>query len=102
MDTPAPYRTPSELSDDPLALWRGRVVILDTMGPFLYIGTLHEIHREILILCEADVHDSNDSASTKEYYIAQTRELGVRVNRAVVAVHRNHVVSVSLLEDVRV
>jgi hypothetical protein len=49
MDTPAPYRTPSELSDDPLALWRGRVVILDTMGPFLYIGTLHEIHREILM-----------------------------------------------------
>ncbi|MGC9258897.1 MAG: hypothetical protein ACP5I8_02300 [Phycisphaerae bacterium] len=102
MDTAVPYRTPSEPSSDPLTAWRDRVVILDTMGPFLYIGTLSEIHREILVLRDADVHDSNDSSSTKEFYIAQTRELGVRSNRAVVAVHRNHVVSVSLLDDVQV
>jgi hypothetical protein len=100
---PTPQHTATSIaSTDPLAAWRGRVVILDTMGPFIYIGTLSEIHGDVLLLSEADVHDSTDSSSTKEFYIARTRELGVHVNRANVAVHRNHVVSISLLEDVRV
>jgi hypothetical protein len=85
----------------PLERWRGQIVVLDTPGPLVYIGTLTDIHAEVLILQEADVHDTRDSGSTKEYYIAQSRELGVRPNRTVVVVRRDIVASVSLLEDVR-
>ena len=86
---------------DPLDIWRGRIVILDTPGPLIYIGTLGDLHAEVLLLHEADVHDMTDSGSTKEYYIAQTRELGVRSNRAKVMVRREIIASISLLEDVR-
>ncbi len=87
---------------DPLAAWLARVVILDTMGPFIYIGTLSEIHGHVLILTAADVHDSTDSSSTKEFYIARTRELGVHSNRDIVAVQRQHVVSISPLDAVQI
>lgn len=40
--TPASIET--ERLTGPLAAWRNRVVILDTMGPFVYIGTLAEIY----------------------------------------------------------
>ena len=86
---------------DPLELWRGRIVILDTPGPLIYIGTLGDLHTDVLLLHEADVHDTQDSGSTKEYYIAQTRKLGVRSNRAKVMVRREIIASISLLEDVR-
>ncbi|HTV48181.1 MAG TPA: hypothetical protein VMG59_07025 [Phycisphaerae bacterium] len=84
----------------PLESLCGRVVILDTPGPLIYIGTLKSVHVDVLVLEEADVHDTNDSRSTKDYYISQTRDLGVRANRSMVMVHRGYVISVSLLEDV--
>ncbi len=86
---------------DPLEQWRGRIVILDTPGPLIYIGTLGDLHADVLLLHEADVHDTQDSGSTKEYYIAQARELGVRTNRATVVVRKQIIASISLLEDVR-
>ena len=86
---------------NPLEPWRGRIVILDTPGPLIYIGTLGDLHADVLFLHEADVHDTRDSGSTKEYYIAQARELGVRPNRATVIVRRDIIASISLLEDVR-
>jgi hypothetical protein len=84
----------------PLEILCGRIVILDTSGPLIYIGTLKSVHTDILVLEEADVHDTNDSRSTKDFYIAQARDLGVRANRAMVMVHRGYVISISLLEDV--
>ena len=91
---------PTAPGTHPLENLCGRVVILDTPGPLIYIGTLKSVHQDILVLEEADVHDTNDSRSTKDYYISQTRDLGVRANRAMVMVHRGYVISVSLLEDV--
>ncbi len=34
----------------PLEQWRGQIVVLDTPGPLVYIGTLTDIHAEVLIL----------------------------------------------------
>ena len=85
-----------------LARWLGTVVVLDTAGPLIYIGTLKEVFPDALILEEVDVHDCSDSRSTKEFYIAQARQLGVHVNRSVVWVRRDFVVSASLLQSVRV
>lgn len=96
MTTPVP-----PFPADALAQWLGQIVILDTQGPLVYIGTLREIHAQFFVLEEADVHDANDSRATKDLYLSETRELGVRVNRGRVVVFRSVVASVSLLAGVR-
>ncbi|MCL2648497.1 MAG: hypothetical protein FWD61_16070 [Phycisphaerales bacterium] len=88
--------------DATIAALCGQVVILDTQGPLLYIGTLTQVGRRFLVLLDADVHDRHDSPASKELYIQQTAELGVRVNRSRVIVMRREVASVSLLSEVRV
>ena len=85
---------------EPLLAWIGQIVILDTQGPLIFIGTLEQVGTGFLALLDADVHDTNDARATKELYIAETRELGVRINRSRVIVTRAHIASVSLLEEV--
>lgn len=91
---------PAAAPGDPLHAFVERVVILDTQGPLIYIGTLRTVTEQYLILHEADVHDSNDSRATKDLYLVETRNLGVRVNRGKVVVMRQQVASVSLLAEV--
>jgi hypothetical protein len=86
---------------DPLEPFLGQIVILDTQGPLIYIGTLERITEMSLVLVDADVHDSNDSRASKDLYIVETRDLGVRVNRQRAVVMRQQIASASLLRDVR-
>jgi hypothetical protein len=96
-----PSALPSDLpSDDGLATFIGQIVILDTQGPLIYIGTLERVTAAAILLTSADVHDSNDSRASKDLYLVETRDLGVRVNRASVLVMRHQVASISLLQDV--
>jgi hypothetical protein len=90
----------SSPSPDPLLDLTGKVVVMDTQGPLIYIGTLSHATDAYYVLAEADVHDSNDSRASKELYIVETRDLGVRVNRRRVLVLRNQVASISLITDV--
>jgi hypothetical protein len=78
----------------------GEIVVLDTASPIVYVGKLTRVTPHVLEICEADVHDMNDSRSTKDFYLLQTRDLGVRPNRARVLIHRSHVISVSRLSDI--
>ena len=78
----------------------GQIVVLDTQGPLIYIGMLQRATAGTFLLIDADVHDSNDSRATKDLYLVETRDLGVRVNRSSVLVMRQQVSSVSLLKDV--
>ena len=77
-----------------------QVVVLDTQGPLLYIGLLRLITPAALVLADADVHDTNDSRASKDLYLVETRDLGVRVNRTLVVVMRQQIASISLLRDV--
>lgn len=86
---------------DPLCAFLQQAVVIDTQGPLLYIGTLVAVHERHLVLAEADVHHASDSRTTRELYVAETRDLGVRVNRGRVVVERGVVASVSLLGEVR-
>lgn len=78
----------------------GQVVVLDMSAPFIYLGTLLEADHRYLILIDADVHDLRESRTSREQYILDSREHGVRVNRAKVYVSRDEVVSFSALDDV--
>jgi hypothetical protein len=92
------------LSDTPgghgLETLLGHIVVLDTQGPLIYIGTLTRVTEATLLLAKADVHDTNDSRASKDLYLVETRDLGVRCNRGTVLVMRHQVASVSLLRDV--
>jgi hypothetical protein len=85
---------------DPLAPFLGQIIVLDTQGPLIYIGTLLESRPHFLILTDADVHDTNDSRATKELYVLESRDLGVRVNRSKAIIMRQQIASISLLKDV--
>ncbi len=84
----------------PLTEFLGAVVVLDTQGPLIYLGTLAQILPHHLLLLDADVHDSNDSRATKDLYLTESRMLGVRVNRKRVWVSTVQVASISLLADI--
>jgi hypothetical protein len=93
--------SPATTTDDPLANFLHHTVVLDTQGPLIYIGTLDRITPGSLLLSNADVHDTNDSRASKDLYLVETRDLGVRINRAQVLIMRAQIASASLLADVR-
>lgn len=78
----------------------GKVLVVDTDSSFLYLGTLARVDDHFIILTDADVHDKNESQSTKERYIMDAKRYGVKPNRKEVAVRKSVVVSASRLEDV--
>ena len=78
----------------------GQIVVLDTAAPFIYLGTLLAADHRYLVLADADVHDLRESRTSREQYILESHEHGVRVNRAKVYVSRDEVVSFSALGDV--
>ena len=89
-----------ETLDGELERMAGQIVVLDTQGAMVYVGTLERVARDHVALLNAEVHDSTESRASKELYLLETRELGVRTNRRRVVVDRRVVISVSLLADV--
>jgi hypothetical protein len=85
---------------DMFAPMLGEIVVLDTQGPLIYIGTLDKVTDDYVVLTQADVHDRHDSRATKDLYLVETRDLGVRINRGRVLVMRDQISSASLLRDV--
>ena len=75
-------------------------IVVDVSSLYVYVGTLVETDQHYLILKNADVHDLRDTATTRELYVLETKQLGVRSNRKQVRVARDKVVSISALDDV--
>ena len=83
-----------------LSEFTGKVVVVDTSTPILYIGRLADVGDFFLTLEGCDVHDVSEGASTKELYCIEARKHGVKKNRSRVKVRKALVVSISLLDDV--
>jgi hypothetical protein len=86
--------------DDALASLTRQVVVVDLAEQYLVIGTLAEIHESHLVLVDVDLHDHREANSTKDVYLIETRQLGVRVNRRRVVLPRANIIALSRLEDV--
>ena len=82
------------------AEFRHQVVVIDAVSEFVFAGTLIDGDHRYLILADADVHDLRDSKTTRDEYVLALRRLGIRTNRSRVLVHRDQIVSLSLLSDV--
>jgi len=78
----------------------GRVVVVDTDSTHLYIGTLVSADEWFYELADADVHDSRTTATPRDLYIINVARYGVKKNRERVLVRREHVISLSRLDDV--
>ncbi len=78
----------------------GRQVVMDTAGPITWVGTLEEIRPDGFWLVDADLRDRAEGHDTKEEYVCEARERGIRANRRRIFVFSQVVVSVSALEDV--
>jgi hypothetical protein len=78
----------------------GHEIVLDLRSRYVVAGTLVAVSEEGLVLTEADVHDLHDTTTSREVYVVQLREFGIRPNRARVLVRDEEVVTVSALADV--
>ena len=88
------------MSDDSWDTYTGKVIVVDTDSRLVYLGTLNEITPEFIKLTEVDVHDGAATTTSKERYVMDAKNFGVRPNRKAASVRITTVVSVSLLEDV--
>lgn len=78
----------------------GQQVVVDTRGPFVFIGRLTALHPDSLELADADVHHRDDTVTSVDLYLIQALKHGVRANRRRVHVLAREVVSLSLLSDI--
>jgi small nuclear ribonucleoprotein (snRNP)-like protein len=78
----------------------GKHVVVDTDSDLYYIGVLKGADASFLTLENADIHHAEESATTRETYIMDSKKYGVRANRKAVKILRSRIVSVSLLDDV--
>jgi small nuclear ribonucleoprotein (snRNP)-like protein len=89
---------PSE--KDELASLAGRIVVLDTSTPYVYIGTLDSWDEYFITLSDCDAHDVSEGRSGKELYVMEARRTGIQKNRNKALVRKAAVVAVTALEDV--
>ena len=85
---------------DPLTDLLNDQVVLDTLTPILYIGTLSKVTDAAFVLEDADVHDCREGHANKEVYLAEAHRSGTPINRRQVVVMRSAVISVSRLSDI--
>lgn len=78
----------------------GKAVVLDTEGPIVYLGILREIKPDGFWLEGVDLRDGREGHVSKERYICEAREHGIKPNRSRVFVFSRVVISASALDDV--
>jgi small nuclear ribonucleoprotein (snRNP)-like protein len=87
---------PSPRIDDLL----GHEVVIDLRSRYVVAGRLVGRSDDGVELTDADVHDLHDTTTSREVYVVQLREFGIRPNRARVLVRLEEVVAISALADV--
>jgi len=90
----------SDSSSPLLEEFAGQVVVVDVVGPYVFLGTLAGSDHKYLILTDADAHDLRDTTTTRDLYTLDARRHGINPNRRRVLIDRTQIVSVALLADV--
>jgi small nuclear ribonucleoprotein (snRNP)-like protein len=78
----------------------GQRVVVDLRHSFVCLGTLLRVDDHFLELKNADLHDLDDTDTSRENYVAAAKATGVKRNRRRVLVVRAEVIAVARLEDV--
>ena len=77
-----------------------KLVVVDLSSTFVVLGKLSRYDDHFLELKNADLHDLRDTETTRETYIVDTVNTGVKRNRKSVLIRRGEMVAISLLDDV--
>lgn len=88
------------MSQDWITAFIGLRVVVDTDADYLAIGTLVSVGPDHLELTGVDLHDHREANSTKDVYLWESRQIGIRANRERVVLARRRVVAVSRLDHV--
>lgn len=77
----------------------GITVVVDTVGPMVYVGRCHEMAGGRIVLHDVDVHEEREGAASKTDYIRGAAEVGVWKKHDTLAVDLADVVSVKPLAE---
>jgi hypothetical protein len=78
----------------------GKVVVVDLISSYVCLGKLVGCDALFLELCDADLHDFRDSPASREVYVHDSVQLGIRRNRARVFLRRDQVVAITRFDDI--
>ena len=78
----------------------GQRVVIDLRSSFVCLGTLLRLDEHFLELKNADLHDLRDTDTTRERYVLESRDTGIKRNRKRLLLVRAEVIAVARLEDV--
>jgi hypothetical protein len=78
----------------------GEKVVIDLRSQYVALGTLLRADELFLELKNADLHDLRDTDTTRELYVVDSRDTGIKRNRKRVLVVRAEMVSIARLDDV--
>ncbi len=76
-------------------------IVVDSTASWIYIGVLEKVTSHCVVLSDVDAHDNIDTATSKELYVLESKSTGIKSNRQRVHVNRDHVISFSLLDDIK-
>jgi hypothetical protein len=80
--------------------WIGETVVVDTDSQYIYLGRLTGVDETWVVMEDVDVHDVHESYATRERYLIEAADLGVKPTRKHVWLFRRRLVSLSRLGDV--
>ena len=63
-----------------------KIVVVDTDSRIIYLGELQEVTADFLKLKDVDVHDSDETTTSKERYMMDSKRHGIRPNRKAASV----------------
>ena len=84
--------------DDKHAL-HGITVVVDTVGPEVFIGRCDDMDDEQILLVDVDVHRAGDNGASKEAYVERAASFGFWKKHDRVRIDRRAVTSVRRLGD---
>jgi hypothetical protein len=77
----------------------GQKIIVDLRSTFVCLGTLLRVGEDFLELRNADLHDTRDTDTTRENYVAESYNTGIKRNRKRLLLARAEIVAIARLDD---
>jgi small nuclear ribonucleoprotein (snRNP)-like protein len=78
----------------------GQKVVVDMRSQYVCLGTLTRADDHFLELKNADLHDLRDTDTTREMYVIDSHNTGIKRNRRRMLLVRTDIVAIARLDDV--
>jgi len=85
---------------DALQFMVGRLVVAEIGDDFTVFAELEAVSSGHLFFRNADLHLQSEANSSRDVYAIETKEIGIRPNRATLLVPMSRLISICPLEDV--